>query len=44
MVELPSYQQDPFDRILLAQALHESLISISRDKKLKQYPVKCVMT
>lgn len=44
MVELPSYHQDPFDRMLLAQALHEGLILITRDKKLKQYPVKCVMT
>lgn len=44
MVELPSHHQDPFDRMLLAQALHEGLILITRDKKLKQYPVKCVMT
>ena len=44
MVELPSYHQDPFDRMLLAQALHEGLVLITRDKKLKQYPVKCVMT
>ncbi len=44
LVELPSYHQDPFDRMLLAQALHEGLILITRDKKMKRYPVKCVMT
>ena len=44
MVELPTYHKDPFDRMLLAQALHEDLIMITRDTKMKQYPVKCILT
>ena len=44
MVELPTYHKDPFDRMLLAQALHEDLIMITRDTKLKQYTVKCILT
>jgi PIN domain nuclease of toxin-antitoxin system len=40
MRELPMHHQDPFDRMLLAQALEESLILVTHDKKMRLYPVK----
>jgi len=43
MATLPPKHQDPFDRMLLAQALVEDLILITRDKKMRQYPVKCLL-
>jgi len=43
MRELPPHHQDPFDRMLLAQALEESLTLITHDKKMKQYPVKLLV-
>jgi PIN domain nuclease of toxin-antitoxin system len=35
--ELPYHHKDPFDRILIAQALHEGFTIISRDGKFKLY-------
>ncbi|MDJ0678348.1 MAG: type II toxin-antitoxin system VapC family toxin [Xenococcaceae cyanobacterium MO_167.B52] len=37
--ELPLHHQDPFDRILIAQAICENLTIITRDKKFVPYPV-----
>ena len=31
---------DPFDRILVAQALAENLVLVSKDRILAQYPAK----
>ena len=36
---LPNYHNDPFDRMLIAQAVGHKLIIITRDKKFKQYEV-----
>lgn len=36
---LPFHHRDPFDRILVAQALHEGMSLISRDVQLDAYPV-----
>ena len=36
---LPRHHGDPFDRLLIAQALVESLPIVSRDKAFDQYPV-----
>jgi PIN domain nuclease of toxin-antitoxin system len=38
--ELPIHHQDPFDRILIAQALSENLTVITKDRKFTAYPVK----
>jgi len=35
--ELPHHHRDPFDRILIAQALCEPLILLTADKILQQY-------
>jgi PIN domain nuclease of toxin-antitoxin system len=38
--KLPNYHRDPFDRILMAQALAEGLIFLTADRNLKRYPVE----
>jgi PIN domain nuclease of toxin-antitoxin system len=37
---LPLHHSDPFDRLLVAQAITESLPILSSDKKLSAYPAK----
>ena len=37
---LPLHHGDPFDRMLIAQAINNSLVIISRDKKFDVYPVQ----
>jgi PIN domain nuclease of toxin-antitoxin system len=39
---LPPYHSDPFDRLLLAQAIAESLPILSEDAKFSAYPVKLI--
>ena len=40
---LPSHHGDPFDRMLIAQALLESLTLMTADKKLKHYDVAVML-
>jgi PIN domain nuclease of toxin-antitoxin system len=40
---LPLYHRDPFDRMLIAQALNRDLIIISRDSLFSQYQVKLIL-
>jgi PIN domain nuclease of toxin-antitoxin system len=37
---LPNYHSDPFDRLIVSQAISEELALITRDKGLKKYKVK----
>ena len=37
--QLPLIHSDPFDRMLAAQAKHESLVLMTRDRHLCQYPI-----
>ena len=37
---LPVIHTDPFDRLLVAQALQENMVLITTDQKIAQYPVK----
>jgi PIN domain nuclease of toxin-antitoxin system len=39
---LPRHHRDPFDRILIAQALEEDLSLISADPLLAKYPIRPV--
>ena len=39
---LPFHHRDPFDRMLVAQALCENLILLSRDGALCSYPIEVV--
>jgi PIN domain nuclease of toxin-antitoxin system len=38
--ELPPHHSDPFDRIIVSQAVTENLTLISKDKGLKKYKIK----
>lgn len=38
-VELPPIHRDPFDRFLVAQAVVENLVLVTRDALLMRYPV-----
>ena len=40
VAELPPHHGDPFDRMLVAQALCESMTLVSRDRKLALYGVR----
>ena len=39
LFELPMYHRDPFDRLLMAQALAEDLPIISSDEGFREYPI-----
>lgn len=39
---LPDYHGDPSDRLLIAQAIAESLPILTHDEKFSHYPVKLV--
>lgn len=40
--ELPKIHGDPFDRILICQALEENLTIVSIDENIWKYPVKTI--
>lgn len=42
VTELPLYHRDPFDRLLVSQALHEMLVLLSSDPQLARYPAQVV--
>jgi PIN domain nuclease of toxin-antitoxin system len=39
-LSLPLHHRDPFDRILVAQAINHTLILVSRDAHLDAYPIQ----
>jgi PIN domain nuclease of toxin-antitoxin system len=39
---LPLHHKDPFDRLLMAQAISEQMSLISTDEKFNQYPVEII--
>jgi PIN domain nuclease of toxin-antitoxin system len=41
---LPMHHQDPFDRMLISQALQEGLTIITHDQKFGRYPVEVLWT
>jgi PIN domain nuclease of toxin-antitoxin system len=40
LTELPSYHRDPFDRMLICQAIEHDLTLLTSDALITQYPVK----
>jgi PIN domain nuclease of toxin-antitoxin system len=40
--QLPRHHGDPFDRLLVAQALTEAIPILSADEKLREYPAKLI--
>lgn len=41
--KLPPLHRDPFDRMLVAQALADDLTLVTRDRKILAYPVKSLI-
>lgn len=39
---LPLHHRDPFDRMLVSQALAEEMTLLTRDQNLKDYGVECI--
>ena len=39
---LPDIHRDPFDRMLIAQALEDGLVIVTRDRIIPHYPVQTV--
>ncbi len=42
LASLPDHHKDPFDRLLIAQAISEGLILISHDPRMAEYPAQVV--
>jgi len=40
--KLPGHHNDPFDRLIISQAISEELIIITRDKLFKKYKVQLI--
>lgn len=38
--KLPSLHRDPFDRMLVCQAIEHDLVLVTSDEQIRQYPVK----
>ena len=38
--KLPSIHRDPFDRMLVCQAIQHSMTIVTSDAQIKRYPVK----
>ncbi|MDL5049109.1 type II toxin-antitoxin system VapC family toxin [Oscillatoria amoena NRMC-F 0135] len=41
---LPPHHADPFDRMLIAQAVVEELTLVTHDRKMEPYPIHCLWT
>ena len=42
LAELPPLHRDPFDRVLVAQAIAERLTIVTRDPDIARYPVRVI--
>jgi PIN domain nuclease of toxin-antitoxin system len=42
VAQLPDHHRDPFDRLLVAQAIVESIPIVTSDKTIARYPIKVV--
>ncbi len=38
--KLPALHKDPFDRVLLCQAIHDGLLLVTPDEQLWRYPLR----
>lgn len=41
-LSLPKIHSDPFDRLIIAQAINNGMVIISPDKKFAKYPVRVI--
>ena len=42
LIELPHHHKDPFDRLIIAQAIVEGIAIISVDQQFKSYPINVI--
>ena len=42
VTELPFHHRDPFDRVLIAQAIVEEMKLLSRDSRLSDYAIELI--
>jgi PIN domain nuclease of toxin-antitoxin system len=42
LMRVPALQRDPFDRMLVSQALVHGLLLLTPDEQIRRYPVRCV--
>ncbi len=42
VIDLPDVHRDPFDRLLVAQAMVEELVLVTNDPQVRRYPVRVV--
>ena len=42
LAELPNHHKDPFDRIIVAQALEHGMTILTHDPLIRMYPVPCM--
>ena len=40
--KLPALHQDPFDRMLICQAIAAGLVILTPDEQISRYPVRCI--
>ncbi len=40
--KLPLHHKDPFDRLLICQAVTDDFVLLSKDEHFASYPVKCL--
>lgn len=43
VADLPSFHQDPFDRVLIVQAKSEDLVLLTADRIFQKYPVEVIL-
>ena len=39
---LPALHRDPFDRLLVAQAMADELVVVTRDARIRAYPIRSI--
>ena len=42
IVSLPLHHRDPFDRLIIAQAMAENMTVITKDENFKNYPIEII--
>ncbi len=42
VIRLPSIHRDPFDRLLICQAIAEGMAILTPDRRIRQYPVRTI--
>lgn len=42
LVVLPFHHRDPFDRLIIAQAVTRSLVVVAKDREFSKYPIEIV--